>query len=1137
MALKILLVEDNANDRKVLQAILKRAPQLAQWPLEIMEAPDGETALATVESSSPDVVITDLLIPKKNGTDVCFSIRAEECHADVAIIAVSGVYKDSRTALDLKTKANVELLSKPIDADQLLGLLTKLLQQRLEALPTIEARWKEPATPAADPDTMNPVASDAPESTGESDASPPGSDSSNVPPPVVLDSKSETTQSASEPRTTIPKPMELIQLTKKCSGTLANHPLASLLIVAAHQKATTRIKLARGKIRKNIFVLKGDPIYVDSNLRNETLGAYLQTQGLIDEGQLSEALRHAKSSGKKLGEALVELQLVDELTVKEGLLSQTQIKIASALRWQDGTFINEPGDSFSSTVPHCAVDAVKLVLHVLMRFVSPDDANEKVARHSEMGTVLSAPGIVHKTLIEQLFGSELVKAQARHSTIEQLLSSSPNRGNLAVQLEILQQAQLIEIRPVSETRLMETTKPTSDTERTSRPASDTLESDCVAPPPPTGFTTTDSSPAASGGPTDEYETLAQGSTAHLVDQAAAHSFESVNLPSLENYRQSDNAPSDEDLSVPIALGQLHDNRDVGAESDFSVAPPSTAHAPTLGNFDSGEVRIRINAGSLGSMSTTRGAAVSDIRMAAELWFKEGERLLQENNAEAAIPKLKAAADAIDDQADYAALLAWAVYCNGQEPNSIAEARPYLDTAFRIDRTSTTAHEVAGRIDENEGDLVAAAEHYAQSLKNGTFRPELFRKLRDLRKGLAQYEQLERDYRRYISQMRTVEPMASVPLWLELAYLYRDTLNNPANATVALDVVQKLDPKNSQLAAARATEGEISNWRRVAQGLQQRWANDTANCAPLHHLFKLYQGLDHHDLLAATGSVLVALGDATTEERSIVGQFRPATVEQHGIPLDRDLLAQLRDPDDDAAIEAVIEQLSDVLCECFSKSLEEFGADSSTERQLADLPEPVARLLTFVATQLSIELPKLYISTYETVVAPFPGRVRALLLPEQLLTSDDEREIVTQIARAMGCLGKAKRHVFSRPGSEMKTVFSAALAACNSGTELPTEDASNSFHRISQMVSQTIQADQLRRSIESAQRVGQTINFTQWIRAAHRTAARIALLVSGDVLSTLSTVGNDTQTFYDIAQLSISTTYQELLDQRRLAALS
>ncbi len=79
---RILIIDDEGQFRAYLRWMLERAGY------EVLEAPDGVKGTALYRESLVDLVIVDLLMPRKTGIDVIMELRRD--FPDVKIIAVSG---------------------------------------------------------------------------------------------------------------------------------------------------------------------------------------------------------------------------------------------------------------------------------------------------------------------------------------------------------------------------------------------------------------------------------------------------------------------------------------------------------------------------------------------------------------------------------------------------------------------------------------------------------------------------------------------------------------------------------------------------------------------------------------------------------------------------------------------------------------------------------------------------------------------------------------------------------------------------------------------------------------------------------------------------------------------------------------
>ena len=82
-AKSILVVEDEPNIVLSLQFLMKKAG------FDVRVARDGDEALAEVRSRAPDLILLDVMIPKRDGYDVCQTIRANPAWQSIYIIMLT----------------------------------------------------------------------------------------------------------------------------------------------------------------------------------------------------------------------------------------------------------------------------------------------------------------------------------------------------------------------------------------------------------------------------------------------------------------------------------------------------------------------------------------------------------------------------------------------------------------------------------------------------------------------------------------------------------------------------------------------------------------------------------------------------------------------------------------------------------------------------------------------------------------------------------------------------------------------------------------------------------------------------------------------------------------------------------------
>lgn len=118
----ILVVDDQKEIRTLIERILVRENH------SIYQAADGNEGLAVFETESIDLIITDLLMPEKEGMEMIKQIR--KTHPAIKIIAISGGgIVDSATYLHVASILGAnKTISKPFKAADLIAAVNELLQ-------------------------------------------------------------------------------------------------------------------------------------------------------------------------------------------------------------------------------------------------------------------------------------------------------------------------------------------------------------------------------------------------------------------------------------------------------------------------------------------------------------------------------------------------------------------------------------------------------------------------------------------------------------------------------------------------------------------------------------------------------------------------------------------------------------------------------------------------------------------------------------------------------------------------------------------------------------------------------------------------------------------------------------------------
>ncbi len=119
MSAKVLVVDDIEANRRVLEA------RLAAEYYQVLNAGNGEEALARADAEQPDIVLLDVMMPGLDGYEVCRRLKRNEATRHIPILMVTALdARESRLkALDAGAD---DYLLKPLDETQLMARLRNL---------------------------------------------------------------------------------------------------------------------------------------------------------------------------------------------------------------------------------------------------------------------------------------------------------------------------------------------------------------------------------------------------------------------------------------------------------------------------------------------------------------------------------------------------------------------------------------------------------------------------------------------------------------------------------------------------------------------------------------------------------------------------------------------------------------------------------------------------------------------------------------------------------------------------------------------------------------------------------------------------------------------------------------------------
>ena len=123
----VYFIDDSATMREVIKIAFRKEN------MHVITCPDAASALAQFGEAMPDAVITDVIMPDKDGYEVCQLIKQNEQLARIPVILMSGVV--NRTVAEKATAVKAdELIRKPFQPRDLIARVKSLLHPKFPGL-------------------------------------------------------------------------------------------------------------------------------------------------------------------------------------------------------------------------------------------------------------------------------------------------------------------------------------------------------------------------------------------------------------------------------------------------------------------------------------------------------------------------------------------------------------------------------------------------------------------------------------------------------------------------------------------------------------------------------------------------------------------------------------------------------------------------------------------------------------------------------------------------------------------------------------------------------------------------------------------------------------------------------------------
>ena len=928
------------------------------------------------------------------------------------------------------------------------------------------------------------------------------------------------------------------------SGELAMRPLPAVLLDLHEDAATGRLSLKRGRVSKTVDLIRGNPVSMSSSPRDEMLGHFLVSGGVITEDQHRAAVAHAARAEIKLGEALVALRSLTVEQLIDQLGRQARHKLVQALRWPQGVWRFDPGAEPDDGIQ---LRMVEVVLDGL-RETAVEDL-DRLARLDAMAFELTERGRRFDAELRRTFGDGAIGAIAAGAGVGDIERVFGDRAQARIAIDAMLLCDAI-AATVADVGLGTSRAVTSDRPSLARvptrPAAvgselfDLLFDDL-------GF----GEVTAGGGavPIDLEDADADSGVVSTADVEAAglrsdDAAAARKLLTAEHHRIQN-----VDHYAVLMVGRRA--RATEVESAFAVRSalldrdsPVLADPRDRAKLD--ELR-RVYQVARGTLLDERSRAAYDRELAggelvpappgidAELGFRVAEELMARGQWALAAGHIKTVITRSPGEADYHAALGWAEWkAGGELPEAADAARPHLNQALAINPDHAAAHDYKGRISAVlRSDDAEALFHLERAVDLDPLRGDAVAAIEDLLVERGELRRYEKVLKRLLFRLRGKGSAEEIKAWLRLAELYFEQLDDPKAGAAAVASARRISPQDGDV--LRLAQRAAQRIRRdTLEPIRAEWRDAIDDPETGAVLVQRVSASGHLDAAFLAASTMVALGTAGAEMAQVYERQRARGAVVPASPLDRDQWAMLRHPDDGVELGAMMELVAPAVHALAPIVLADSDVDAGTRIDDADMPPAFARLRQVCAELLGVPAAPVYsrveLGAQIHVMASDPP---VLIAGDEALTAPERPELVFRLARAMTFLWPGRAVGASRPGRELRAIMLAVFREA-SGSEIGTEDAlASSAADVVAMLPAASRVQARGAALRLLSR-GDGLNLSTWARALSRTADRAGLLLCGDVPAAFAGAREIGELDRDLIEFAYSAAHVKLRTQLGLS---
>ena len=119
-ARRVLIVDDEPVIRQLVRRML-------EGTYDVVEAQNGEEAVAIARNKSPSIILMDIMMPKMDGLSACCAIKRDAQTGHIPVIMLTAITHELNERLSLTVMGADGYITKPFDPEELLLIVKQML--------------------------------------------------------------------------------------------------------------------------------------------------------------------------------------------------------------------------------------------------------------------------------------------------------------------------------------------------------------------------------------------------------------------------------------------------------------------------------------------------------------------------------------------------------------------------------------------------------------------------------------------------------------------------------------------------------------------------------------------------------------------------------------------------------------------------------------------------------------------------------------------------------------------------------------------------------------------------------------------------------------------------------------------------